>query len=237
MSTNPFRQPVPKSGVLLTAKLWTANHKGKDDSRASLQIMATSEYVWLGRDLSIPVAWLKGLEAVGPGFRLAWSNPIDQSEEHAFFCIRTFFGYNTQKRDELLARLGELAAASKANPVPPVVQQTAAVVQCEVCGSPLAEQYNLHWYINVLFYWVSRPDRKLLCRDCASSKVRLMLLSNSLLGSLGFPGAIVGPYTTWVAAQEARRVGLVSLPAGLLLTVMSAAPILAILLLVFYVAR
>ncbi|MGA1794414.1 MAG: hypothetical protein ACMUIL_01030 [bacterium] len=240
MTSNPFRQPIPKQGIILRLRVWTATNEGKDDTRTNFYFLATNEYLWFGRDLSVPLAWVSEVGPVGPGFHIKWKNPINGTTEQAFLCVRTLLGYNKRRRDEIVSMLQEFLGGVSASASPVEVQPdpTSAVVQadptlavCEVCGAPQAKQYDLVWFTNIIAYWSFRPDRKVLCPDHARPALRRMLLSNSLLGPIGFPGIFFIPYKTYAISKEAYHSGILTFMDVLFYTALSALPISCMVLL------
>jgi len=234
LNSNPFGQPLPKQNVVFKARLWLANESGKDSSAGDLRAVATRDYLWLGRDLSVPLAWIESVESVGPGFRIQWENKLESVREHGVFCVRTMFGYDKTRRDAVVAQLRELASSAASAGAPAQVRQSESELRCQVCAAPGAQQYDFRRILNVLFYWVSRPERVVLCSDHARGRLLRVLLGNSLFGTLGLPGAFFTPYVVFAEGNIGRERGLITTKAILLLTALATLPILALAALVVY---
>jgi len=141
MSTNPFRQPRPRAGIVLKQRVWNATEQGKDASLGAVTLFANDEYLWLGGVASVPLSWVEGADSLGPGLRLVWNNNLTGKAETATFCIRTFFGYDKSQRDKLSERILSLAEAARGRPILAVGSEDGPV--CEICGEPL-EPDQLH---------------------------------------------------------------------------------------------
>ncbi len=211
--SNPFRQPLPrKKDVLFKERLWNATPEGKDASTGDLKAVANHEYLWLGRSISIPLAWIREVTPTGPGLTIVWSNEIESELEGASFCIRSFFGYNKKKRDRFIETIADLADRASHADAPAAVQESENAPTCQVCGAQ-GKQYDFRRVINVLIYWAARKDRAVLCRAHARRRLHLNLLFNSLLGVWGLPGIFATPVTNVMESKQPRREGIISLAA------------------------
>ena len=224
MTTNPFRQPLPKTDIQVKTGVWLARPDGKDSSGGKTKIVANSEYIWFGQDLSVPLAWVSDVSAVGPGFQVVWEDRTSGITEAAVFCIRTFFGYNRKVRDQLVSTLHELVSAARSVGAPQTIAAAEQASTCEVCGSTGASAYDFEWTINVLLYLIRKPDRRILCKKHATRRLRMVFLSNALFGSLGLPGLFMTPIFTLVQGRAAIRSNLVGVTEVLVFFLVSIVP-------------
>jgi len=222
VSESIFREPLPRTGIVLQQRVWNATPEGKDASRGDFKLIATNEKLWISNVLSIPLSWFVAFEPVGPGFRIRWTNKLTGVEEGATLCVRTFFGYDTARRDELVKQLAELSARARtATPSPAAT--SPANLRCERCDSTAVTLLDLPKITNFLVYWIHRTDRRLLCAQHAQAAIRANALRNALTGTIGIPGAVVTPLAVWKTAAKlsfGERIALTSLavlPAVLLL--------------------
>jgi len=205
--------------VITKARLWLAKENGKDASQGETRLTVSQEYLWFGRDLSVPLAWVTQVDPVGPGFRIVWEDRVSGRPEGAVFCIRTMFGYNKKKRDQLVSQLQNLAQAATEQPKPVAVVQAETLTTCEKCNDMQTYVIDFDWIINVLVYWVRKPDRRILCLNHAAHRFRANLFFNAVLGTLGIPGIIVTPFLVFTAGRQPTKAGFVS-PALLVLALL-----------------
>ena len=235
MSTNPFAQPFPSHGIVFKARFYRAKESGKNLSSTGFKVVATSDYLWLGRELSVPLVWISSIVPVGPGFRLEWDNRITSVREVEFYCVRSMLGYNRTRRDRIVAELQNLVShAAKVPPVAPV-WQSEKEARCQICNSANAHQYDFILFFNLLLYSVSQSERRIFCAEHARKRLLQVLLSNTLLGTLGLPGALVTPLLVFRQGQCGRAAGLISTTAVLLFTGISAVPLIYLLVVVICV--
>lgn len=200
---NVFRDPLPHAGIEIKQRVWNATVAGKDNSRGDLTLTATKEKLWISNVASIPLAWFTSFEPVGPGFRIIWLNKVSAKEESATFCIRTFFGYDTVRRDQLLQRLSDLAARARERNSTPLCSTVTGAV-CEQCGVS-AVLVDLPKITNFLVYWIRRTDRRILCVSHARSAIRANAIRNTLMGTVGIPGVFATPRVVWQTAAPLSR--------------------------------
>ncbi len=137
MSLNPFHQPFPKQGIVLKARLWPAREDGKNTSvTEDVKAVATSDFLWLGRGLSIPLTWVEEIATVGPGIKVLWHNPLIGADEAAFFCIRTMFGYNKRKTAAFIANLRSLVRQTHSAGAAPAAAMLWTIPDARSAGSP-----------------------------------------------------------------------------------------------------
>ena len=110
--TSPFNQSLPRMANSIIYKyIWTAERTGKKDHNPRVRIIASKDYIWMN-NISIPVDWVDEINSVGPGFSISWINQISNKREIVYFCVRSFFGYNTKTRDELINKFQTLTKCS-----------------------------------------------------------------------------------------------------------------------------
>jgi hypothetical protein len=192
----------------MSTGVWIARSDGKDSSQGKTRIVADHDYIWFGRDLSVPLAWISEVSAVGPGFQVVWEDRTSGTIEAGVFCIRTMFGYNLEKRDQVVSTLGDLVSAVRSVGASQTIAAAEQTSTCDVCGSAEASVYDFEWIINVLFYWMRKPGRQVLCKFHANRNLRKEMLSNALLGSLGLPGLFMTPIITVTQGRAAVRANL-----------------------------
>jgi hypothetical protein len=225
--SNPFRQRLRRSNTTFKTAVWQANDKGKDASRGKTDFGLNAEYVWLAFDFSVPLRWVTAVKDLGPGFLIAWKNPIDDTRETAAFCVRTAFGYDRKRRDEIVARLRVAVAGARSRPQPAVVTKAETVAACEVCGELEPAVYEFHWMISVLQFLIDKPDRRVLCPSHAKWRGRRVFLSNLVTSNLGF-GAFVSPIVNVRNVRQARQRDAVGAVEGAVWIALGCAPYAAI---------
>lgn len=234
-SSNPFRQPLPnRKEILLKTRLNQANNLGKDTSSGHpTRVVASKDYLWLGSDFSIPLAWLELIEPVGPGFRLAWRNELEGKKEQIFLCARNMFTYNKKERDRIVSALQQLAKPAQA--APPVLLQSAPTASiCEKCSLPNARVHDYVWFLSFFLMWLRKPDRKLLCDAHAKQWLYFVVIVNALVAYLGVPGLVIAPLTNYSQAKSFRDVKLISSAALWAMVAFSCLPLAAVLAIVAY---
>jgi len=199
-TTNPYRQPRAKSDIRLQCRIWNATPKGQDASSGNSQLVANDAFVWLGNDFSVPLQWLTTVRPIGPGFCLEWRDPSTGANESASFCIRTFFGYDTRRRDAVVTALRDLVGSADSAGVPGASAAASALV-CETCGAPAVAQLNVAEVRNLLLLFSSKTRRHVVCPLHARSAVRAACFHNALLGSWGIPGIVTTPLGAWSIAS------------------------------------
>ena len=202
--SNPFRRPLRRKDVSFKTTVRGANAQGKDDDSGNTDFALNDEYLWTSYDFSVPLAWIKDVRDVGPGFMVSWNNPIENVNEAAVFCVRTFFGYNRKKRDDLVRRVREAAARAHQRPQPVPVAAAVAIPRCQACGATSPHQYDFTWMFSVVHFVLTKPDRRLLCPPHARWRARQVFASNLILANLGF-GFFVSPIFAIANRLEARK--------------------------------
>jgi hypothetical protein len=225
--SNPFRQPLRRKNTTFKTVVWQANDKGKDASAGKTDFGLNAEYVWLAFDFSVPLRWVTSIEDLGPGFAISWRNAIDDTEETAAFCVRTAFGYNRKRRDEIVVKLREAVAAARSRPQPAVVTKAELIATCEFCGELQPAVYEFRWFISVLQYLIDKPDRRVLCRTHAKWRARRLFLSNLVTSNLGF-GAFVSPFINLHNVRQARKNEAIGAIEGAIWIALGCAPYAAI---------
>ena len=160
----------------------------------------------------MPLAWIREVEPLGPGFVVAWENPIENRMESAAFCIlRSGWGYNTKKRDELMHRVRDAVSKADARPVPQKIAVVEMRAGCQVCGEAQARTFDFQWFTCFLMYAISKSDRRVLCSRHGASRLRFVTLYNTIIGNLGL-GMFVSPVISWRNIREVRAAAAISAP-------------------------
>jgi hypothetical protein len=203
-ASNPFRRRLRRKDASFKTTVRGANSEGKDNDSGNTDFALNDEYLWLSYDFSVPLAWITNVGNVGPGFMVSWNNPIEGVEEASTFCVRTFFGYNRKRRDELVRRVLEAAQRAHKRPQPAVAAAAATIPRCQSCGITSPHLYDFQWIFSVGHLMLSKPDRRLLCAAHARWRARLLFASNLIAANLGF-GFFVSPIINLSNVQEARK--------------------------------
>ncbi|HSP34646.1 MAG TPA: hypothetical protein VLU46_10055 [Thermoanaerobaculia bacterium] len=201
---NPFRQRLRWKHVSFKTSVWQANELGKDSSSGKTDFALNDEFLWIAYDFSVPLRWITSVDPLGPGFVVTWRNRLSGEDEGAAFCVRTMFGYNLKKRDELVASVSAAARAAAARPEAPAISAARAFPRCQVCHAPEQHVYDFNWLFSVVAFWISKPDRGVLCRTHARRRFRTLATSNLIAGNLGF-GAFISPIFSLANVREARK--------------------------------
>jgi len=204
-----------------------ADERGKD-AGGNTDFAFGDEYLWISFDFSVPLAWIREVEPLGPGFEIVWENPIENREESAAFCIlRTGWGYNTKKRDELMQRVRDAVSKADARPMPQKIAVAEMRAGCQVCGEAQTRTFDFQWFTSFMVITISKPDRRVLCSRHAATRTRLVTLYNTILGNLGF-GAFVSPVISWRNIRDVRAAGAISAPEAAIWMALASWPYLLI---------
>lgn len=218
-SDNPFRQPLRRKEVLIKTQVRQANAEGKD-AGGNTDFAISNEYLWIAFYFSVPLAWIREVEPLGPGFVVAWENPLENREESAAFCIlKTGWGYNTKKRDELVRRLRDAVARAGAAPVPVQIAAAPSTTSCQLCGELNPRVFDFSWFTSFMVFSISKPDRRVLCSPHAASRLRAVTVYNLIIGNLGF-GMFVSPIVSLGNILQVRRAGAITWPEAAFWTVL-----------------
>lgn len=194
MHENPYRKRLPsRADRKLSKTVWKANDKGEDSEFSSFRLIASDEYLWLGREFSVPLVWIVRIEQVGPGMAITWKNPIDGESEVSCFCIRTFFGYNTKSLNKLCYDLVSLVDHAHERGPSPEIKATESFPTCQVCSKPEPMQFDFVWVIEIIFIRRTETKRELLCREHGARRLLAIMFANALGGTLGVPGIFLTP--------------------------------------------
>jgi len=160
---NFFEKPKPKQNIFFNGYLYPADDRGKCLNATRMLVVIGPEYVWLGRELSIPLDWSLRMEVLGPGFALSWINPLNQKQEVMFLCIRTFFGYDKDKTGKFRQALETAVGQFKGHSTYVTGQEVSSATACQICGAFPAQIYDFDSTLSFfLSFWI-RPKRYLLC--------------------------------------------------------------------------
>ena len=203
-ASNPFRRHLRRKDVSFKTTVRGANSEGKDNNSGNTDFALNEDYLWISYDFSVPLAWITDVGDLGPGFMVGWSNPIERVEEAAAFCVRTFFGYNRKRRDDLVRRVREAAERAHQRPQPAIAAAAATIPRCQVCSATSPHQYDFEWMFSVGHLLLSKPDRRLLCPKHAGWRARLLFASNLITANLGF-GFFISPIINLRNVQVARK--------------------------------
>ena len=227
ISDNPFRQPLRRKNVTFKTTVRLANADGKDGG-GNTDFAINDEYLWIAFDFSVPLAWIREVEPLGPGFVVTWENPLENGQESAAFCIlKSGWGYNTKKRDELMGRVRDAFSKAAARPVP----QKIAVVEmrpgCQKCGDDHPYVFDFEWFTCFLVHFINKSDRRVLCARHGASRLRLATLYNTIFGNLGL-GVFVSPVISWRNIRGVRAAGAISAPEAAIWMALASWPYLLI---------
>jgi len=228
---NPFRQRLRRKNTTFKTVVWQANEEGKDNSTGKTDFALNDEYLWMSYDFSVPLRWITTIEDLGPGFAIGWENPLQKTKEWAAFCVRTMFGYNRKRRDDLVLRIREAVARARTRPEPVVAAAAATIPRCQVCGDTDPAVYDFEWMISVVHLMLNKPDRRILCRKHGRWRARLVCASNLVTSNLGF-GAFISPIFNMRNVQVARHGGALGSLEGAIWTTIGFAPYAVLALLV-----
>lgn len=202
-SGNPFRERLRRRDATFKTVARNANEHGKDGG-SNTDLAIGPDYLWIAFDFSVPLSWISSVEPLGPGFIVVWDNPIEKSEEWASFCfLRTGWGYDTKKRDEVVGLIRDAASKATWRPLVREVSVAQTAPSCQKCADPNPRVYDFMWYTSFLTYSIGKPDRVLLCPSHGASRVRVVTIYNLLLGNLGF-GVFVSPVVSLRNLRAAR---------------------------------
>ncbi|HYM60405.1 MAG TPA: hypothetical protein VEZ11_05885 [Thermoanaerobaculia bacterium] len=210
-SDNPFRQPLRRKDVLFKTTVRQANADGKD-AGGNTDFAISNDYLWIAFYFSVPLAWIRDIEPLGPGFVVTWENRLENREESAAFCIlRSGWGYNTKKRDDLVRRLRDAAGKAGAGPVSAQIAAAPGMTTCQLCGALSPRVFDFSWFTSFLAFAISIPDRRVLCLPHAASRLRAVTVYNLIIGNLGF-GMFVSPIVSLGNILQVRRTGAITKP-------------------------
>jgi hypothetical protein len=230
-TANPFRHPLRRKEANFKTSVWQANEEGKDSSAGKTDFAVGDEYVWLAFDFSVPLRWVTAVEERGPGFLVAWENPINHTDEAATFCVRTMFGYDRKRRDEIVKLVNGAVVKAKSLPQPQVVAAAETTPRCEVCGARNPGFYEFQWMTSVAAFLISKPDRRVLCPHHAKWRTRRVCLTNLITSNLGF-GAFVSPIVNFANVREGQKRGGVRRPEAYVWIVLGSGPYIVLATLV-----
>ncbi len=234
-SNNPFRQPVPKlRELLLETRLNLANEQGKDISSGhSIRVVATKDFLWLGGELSVPLAWLEIVEPAGSGLRFCWRNEIEGTREHIFLCARSMFSYNLKERDRIVSEVQKLTQNASSSIVASFLE-AAKTPMCEKCSLPSARIYDYIVFIGFFMMWVKRPERKLLCEKHALRNLWMVVLVNAAFAILCVPSMVLVPIFNYSQSKRFRDQNLISTGSLYTILAVSCIPVVTVLSIVAY---
>jgi hypothetical protein len=176
----------------------------------------------------VPLAWIRAVEPLGPGFEIVWENPIENREESAAFCIlRSGWGYNTKKRDELMQRVRDAVSRADARPTPQKIAVVEMRAGCQVCGEAHAHTFDFDWFTCFVVHFIAKSDRRVLCARHGASRLRLVTLYNTIVGNLGL-GMFVSPVISWRNIRGVRAAGAISAPEAAIWMALASWPYLLI---------
>jgi len=194
MHENPYRKRLPtRADRKLHKTVWKANEKGEDSEFSTFRLTASDEYLWFGRELSVPLVWIVRMEQVGPGMAITWKNPLDGEFEVSYICIRTFFRYNTKALNKLYNELVSLVDHAHECGHSPEAQAMESFPTCQVCGKPKPIQFEFVWILSIIFIDRSEVKRELLCRAHGAQRLVAVMFANAYGGTLGVPGIFLTP--------------------------------------------
>jgi hypothetical protein len=226
-TANPFRHPLYRNSASFRTTVWQANDEGKDTSSGKTDFAIGDDYLWISYDFSVPLQWITLVEDRGPGFVIAWRNHLTGANEAAAFCVRTAFGYDRKRRDELVALVKSAITSARSRPGNATVAQAEAAPRCEVCGAPNPHVYEFTWMASVFMFLLSKPNRRVLCTQHAKWRTRRVVFTNLIISNLGL-GVLISPIFCLRNIREARKGGAISAVEAALWLMVGFVPYLAI---------
>ena len=212
---NPYRIAKPTDGILWNGTFWGSN----DSYRAVL----TTQYLWLWKELAIPLVSIKKviLTENGRTMRIIFHQGLIHQDLAIELFMVDFFSRRDQRRlAEAWAVIHKAWSATLTpapeNSMPQGLKSLLSQASCEVCGNPKAALLESGYHISfgILFSpidvakWV--PVRPYVCTRHAIAVTCRNNLITSLTGYFGIPAIFTGPYHVWRNALRLRQVYSVS---------------------------
>jgi hypothetical protein len=105
-------------------------------------------------------------------------------------------------------RLRVAVAKAAARPLAREVSLAQTLPSCQKCADPNPGIYDFTWFTSFLAFAIAKPDRRLLCRTDAASRLRMVTVYNLLFGNLGW-GVFASPVISFRNIRTARQGGAV----------------------------
>lgn len=232
--SNPYRIPKPKQDILWRGTLRRANERGKSQLGCTdiYNALLTSTHLWLWDELAIPLTTITKITSLnqGGGAGIYFHQALIDQNLIAHVRMEKFFFFPDRKRMAVFttllqeARENALAQAPGQGSIHAVVETLRSEAKCEKCGDPHAALLAIGWLFSFgifPFFWVQNwnPVRPYLCRKHAIRSTCWHNFITSLVGWLGFPGILTGPFYVWKNAFQLKKTFPIS-PPIFLLTVM-----------------
>jgi hypothetical protein len=170
----PVRLPIKYSA-------YVADDRGESTGSARCKLVLDESGISL--DNSAHIAWSvrPTIEPHGPGFAITWRTPGSLNPIVAILTYRTFFGYDTAKRDETLVTLRQCVAQYADQPA----TVPARLEACEVCQSKDVVVWQMPVVLGYAFSMSSRLSERAFCRKHSASPILWRLFGNALGAALG----------------------------------------------------
>ncbi len=217
---NPYRIPKPKKNVLWRGTLRPATEAGKFKGSGlnRYEAVLTPTHLWLWNELAIPLQAVTEITPLNDGgaVRITYLHALLRRDEAVHLCMLNFFSF--LDRDKLARAVATINEAwqKASESLPGNGDFRAKVVtlisdaKCETCGNPnakvLESGYQISFGLLPLFHmerWM--PKHPYLCRRHAIMTTFGYNFLTSLVGCLGIPGIITGPFWAWRNALQLKK--------------------------------
>lgn len=207
---NPYRVPRPFAGIVFEGEYTFAGAASDQKMRIAL----SSDYFWINENLSIPVAAILDVGAVGDKLvRVVYYNALNGANEGIELTARNWVGRADKQQVWNLAN-----ALTDTRARAPSIEAFLAdlengaggrVPSCESCGAVPARQVELSLIgsigvIPIAGYYFNRPYVRLYCRAHAVKECCKINAATGIAGFIGFPGIITAPIQVWKNARSVR---------------------------------
>lgn len=204
---NPYRIPKPKTGILWKGSLFTVNEGTLRLTRFdSFSAILTSSHLWLWSELAIPLLTIKSINLLKEGRILSIDFHQALTHQDLVLNLSAHDFFSRADKRKLAILLNELNQAWQAaclqsgEPTFSAALQTlSSEARCEVCGQLPAALLESGYHISfgiAPFFWNDRwkPVCPYVCQRHAIIITCRNNFITSLLGFLGFPGILTGPW-------------------------------------------
>jgi len=213
---NPYRIKKPKSEVVLRLAFRFQDQVNETLARGELRL--TREYLWLSRELAIPLATITDVELVAKRriVQITYVDILEEDTKAVQIHGIGFFGRSARLNQRLHdSLLNELEHAPSAEVF--FREEGEVPVGCETCGRPEAALIQLRsvacfgvYPICGVLAW--SPTKRYLCAKHAMRTCNHVCLRTALVGNLGFPGLLVSPWVVWRNLRALGQTFSASLP-------------------------
>lgn len=215
MSTaNPYRQPRPKKPIYRDS-FYPAHNNGAYSSHTELRLALAEDYVWVNRELSIPLEAIQALIRTPRGGQIVFYDGVDGVERVLSFTKIRLFLYHPKSVDKFLDAVGRQLELRK--PHRPGHERHASrkpkrdldLPTCEDCPCEDSAVYVFYVYKSLGFMFLFRvwqldEKRRKLCSSCARKHCLKSCATTGLLGPWGIPGVVYTPYYVYRNLQAMK---------------------------------